>query len=109
MDAQTYLAAKLIETLIPTTLTFSGSMFVLQATKEKSNYLNACLSIVLFLIAMIGMFYMVSKHKTVLIMYMWVLVMLFVMAVFLSSKVYDSKKKEQIPHKKEPDDGNIIG
>ncbi len=109
VDARMYLAAKLFETLIPTTLTFSGTIFVLQTAKEKSNYLNAFLAIILLLVAMIGVFFMVSKLEAMLTLYMWMLLILFLLAILFSSKMFALQNKDSSSHKKEQSDGHIIG
>lgn len=109
LDAKLYLAARLYETLIPTTLTFSGTIFVLQTTKEKNIYLNAFLAIILFLITMIGMLFMVSSLKATLKMHMWELLILFFLAIILSNKAFTLQSKENSSHKNEHSDGQIIG
>lgn len=109
LNAWTYLVAKMFETLIPTTLTFSGTILVLQTTKTRNTSLNAFLFISLFGFAMIGMFFMVAKLQTMLNFYMWVLLFLFFVVFIFSAKVFALQDKDDSVHKNEESDGQITG
>lgn len=109
LNAFTYLLAKLFETLIPTTLTFSGTILVLQTTTVKNTSWNVVLFIALLGFTMIGMFFMVSKLETTLRFYMWILLALFIVVFIFSAKLFTLQKKDNSLHKKEESDGKIIG
>ncbi len=109
LNALDYLTAKIFETLIPTTLTFSGTILVLQTTKRKNTSLNTFLFISLFAFAMVGMFFMVARLQSMLNLYMWLLLVLFFFVFFFSAKVFVLQNKDENLHKSEESDGKIIG
>lgn len=109
LDAWTYLSAKIVETLIPTTVTFSGTILVLQTTKEPKTSLNALLFISLTIFVMTGMFFMVAKLRSTLSFYMWLLLILLCIVFTFSAKLFNVQSKSNKEHKNEESDGNIVG
>lgn len=105
----TYLSAKVVETLIPTTLTFSGSIFIMRKTRNENNYLDTALAISLFMIAMLGTFFMIVRYKSTLNIYMIALVLLISIAIVFSAMVFILQQNKKITHKNEPCDGLISG
>lgn len=109
LDAWTYLSANIVETLIPTTVTFSGTILILQTTKEANTSLNALLFISLTFFVMTGMFFMVAKLRSTLSLYIWLLLILHCIVFTFSAKLFNVQSKSNNEHKNEESDGNIIG
>ena len=100
-----FVSAKIIETLVPTTITFSGAILVLQRTIRKDSARPPLLFSLLVIIAMIGIAFTQAKSQIVLELYMATLLILIIISLLISRKIYYQQNLTQ--HKNEPDDGKI--
>lgn len=109
LDAWTYLFAKIVETLIPTTLTFSGAILILQTKVAKDTSLDAMLFISLVCLTIAGIGFMIARLPSVLFFYMWLLFFLFCIVFMFSAKLFNIQNEEDNLHKNEESDGIMTG
>lgn len=101
-----YLEAKVIESLIPTTLTFCVSILTSQTSPKLHSNLNAVMIIVMVIFALVGVFFMLVKNEAMLVFFMWLLLLLFISSIVVSSMVFS---KGKCNYRKEQSDGKLIG
>lgn len=101
-----YLEAKVIESLIPTTLTFCVTILTSQTSSKLHSSLNAVMIIVMVIFALVGGFFMLVKNEATLVFFMWLLRLLFVSSIVVSSMIFS---KEECNYRKEQSDGDLIG
>lgn len=101
-----YLEAKVIESLIPTTLTFCVSILTSQTSSKLHSSLNAVMIIVLVIFALVGGFFMLVKNEATLVFFMWLLLFLFISSIVVSSMVFSRGKCN---YRKERSDGKLTG
>lgn len=107
LDAWTYLASKIMETSIPTTITFAGVILVLQTARENTTLLNMGLFVTLLIFTIAGIFFMVCRIENILIFYIRILTILFCIVVAFSAKLFKINNNNDNLHKTEESDGNI--
>ena len=109
ISAMNYLFAKIIETLIPTTVTFAGTILILQSVKVRYTSLNAMLFIALTILLMAGVFFMFSRLESTLVLYMKCICIIFAVIIIFSAKLYYIQDADCNFHKREVSDGIMIG
>lgn len=101
-----YLSAKIMETLLPTTLTLCGITLVTGRSK-KGYKAYGSLVLLLFVMIMFGMFFMVVKLETMLRLYMYILLGLFCLSIIVAASIESKDDNTGFKHKKEYSDGKF--
>lgn len=108
LSAGFFLAVKLIETLIPTIITFSGTILMLQANHAEKQNITVWLFLCIALLAAGGIALSTAKTSFFLNIYFLILGLLCMLSVILSWFVFSDDDPKPLIHKKEPCDGRIV-
>lgn len=103
-----FVAAKLLETLVPTAITFCGTILILQSDATGRRGYMVFLFVVIAFLVIGGIVLPTVKTIPFLIGYLWILGILCVISVYLSWKVFSDVPPPLTNHKAEPSDGKIV-
>lgn len=101
-----YLEAKVIESLIPTTLTFCVTILTSQTSSMINSSLNVVMIIVMIVFALVSGFFMLVKNEATLVFFMWLLLFLFIASMIVSSIIFTKSRNN---YRKEKSDGKPVG
>lgn len=107
LNPDTYIIARIAETLVPTTITFSGTILVLQVTANPKHGLNTVLFCLIVLLALAGMSSIEVHNAVILDLYITMVIVSSILCVFFSYiiYVYQTPKKIVVSRRQELSDG----
>lgn len=111
IDTILYFSAKLIETIVPTTITFCGTILVLQFMIRQNKAKNSLLFCFLVILSLLGVSITTVNTVFLLNLYLILIVIVFAICVVFSRKIYyfvESEQETLITHKNENSDGKLI-
>lgn len=100
-----FLCAKLLETLVPTAITFSGTVLTLQTDSSTKQASVVGLFVVITLLAVSGVALSTAKTLAFLEVYLWIVGVLCLASVVFSWQAICDPASEVTNHKKEKNDG----
>lgn len=100
--------AKLLETLIPTAITFSGTILILQTDHSTRRGITVWLFVNIALIAIGGFVLPTAKTPDFLNIYLWIWSALCVISIVLSWCAFSDSETPISMHKREPCDGQLV-
>lgn len=103
-----FITAKLLETLVPTAITFSGTILILQSDATGKQRHMVLLFVVITFLVIGGIVLPTVKTPAFLRSYLWVLGILCIISIYLSWKVFSVAPVQSTNHKSEPSDGKIV-
>lgn len=107
LDHFTFLASTIIQTVVPTTITFSGTILILQSRSNMNRTYKVLLFISIILMALFGIMQNYVKSFPYLVTTNVVLFVLIVLAIYFSKKVFNLKNYS-LNKKKETSDGTPV-
>lgn len=107
LSAGMFVSAKLLETLVPTAITFSGTILILQTNASKKRSLTVWLFVVITLLVIGGILLPTAKTKFFLELYLWTFWILCLISILLCWHAFSIPMHVRTRHKREPDDGRM--
>lgn len=108
LSTSMFVAAKLLETLVPTAITFSGTILILQTDSSTKRSLTVWLFVVITLLVVGGIVLPTAKTLVFLETYLWTLGALCLASVILSWQAFSDPSEESKIHKNESSDGKMV-
>lgn len=109
LSIQLFFGAKLLETLVPTTITFGGTILILQMITAKKNLVfDSLLFCLLVFLTTLGVAFTTVKTVEILILYLILIAFFLVLSLVFSKKIYTLQNAGQTNHKIENSDGKMI-
>lgn len=108
LDTFQFIAAKVVETIVPTTITFCASVLFLQSNFEKKPTSSVLLFALITILVVGGIILPTFKTETNLIRALWFLGILCSCSLCFSWSIHAEPSIQLPGHKNEPCDGKII-
>lgn len=108
LDTGMFVAAKMLETLVPTAITFSGTILILQTDSSTKRMWIVWLFLVITLLVVGGIVLPTAKTLTFLEAYLWTLGALCLFSVVLSWHAFYDPAADTKRHKCELSDGKMV-
>lgn len=108
LDTVQFVTAKIMEALIPTTITFCATILLLQTDVTENKTLTVWLFVFIFSLIVVGIVLPTIKTYENLMKAPWIICILCIITLILSWRAFSDPPTKLPGHKNEPSDGKTV-